>query len=396
VKRRQWRVAALALALLARGGNAAEPVAPTDLAAWVTRGTPILDLRLRNEAVDDEAYALEAHALTLRSRIGWQTAALKGWSMRLVGSDIRALRDDYNSTVNGRTTYPTVADPQGTDIDQAVLAYAANRFAIAAGRQRLAFDNERFIGPSAWRQREQTFDSASLSWTPRQEARLAYVYLDRVRRVNDATINVAGHLLHTSWKVPGSEFTAYGYFIQNQTQPTLSARTLGLRYTGERTVRPAWQASWTLEAADQAPYQGSDAFVSAHYTFAEIALAHRKFSLRLGGELLSGNGHYGFATPFATLHAFNGWDDKFLTTPANGLRDLYLGGALSLEPVKLVLVAHRFDADLGGLHYGDEFDVSASVPFDKHWAGLLKAARYRADGLARDTEKLWLSLEFKL
>ncbi|MFT5806450.1 MAG: hypothetical protein ACI9LG_000713 [Moritella dasanensis] len=38
----------------------------------------------------------------------------------------------------------------------------------------------------------------------------------------------------------------------------------------------------------------------------------------------SDSGDYGFATPLATLHKFNGWSDQFLNTPTQGLADLYL------------------------------------------------------------------------
>ncbi len=46
--------------------------------------------------------------------------------------------------------------------------------------------------------------------------------------------------------------------------------------------------------------------------------------------MLEGNGAIGFATPLATLHIFNGWADLFLTTPANGLKDLYFQAGYSL------------------------------------------------------------------
>src|SRR3546814_3361296 len=38
-----------------------------------------------------------------------------------------------------------------------------------------------------------------------------------------------------------------------------------------------------------------------------------------------GNGVVAFQTPLATLHAFNGWADRFLSTPGNGLEDIYVG-----------------------------------------------------------------------
>ena len=43
----------------------------------------------------------------------------------------------------------------------------------------------------------------------------------------------------------------------------------------------------------------------------------------LGGD--NGSGNRAFQTPLATKHAFQGWADQFLTTPADGIEDAYLG-----------------------------------------------------------------------
>jgi len=65
----------------------------------------------------------------------------------------------------------------------------------------------------------------------------------------------------------------------------------------------------------------------------------------------AGNGTVGFATPLATLHQFEGWADKFLTTPANGIKDLYgrLGWngskLLGLDSLSAAVVYHHFDAE---------------------------------------------------
>ena len=51
---------------------------------------------------------------------------------------------------------------------------------------------------------------------------------------------------------------------------------------------------------------------------------YQQVGFRVGWERLSGSEREGqFQTPLATLHAFNGWADKFLSTPVNGIEDLY-------------------------------------------------------------------------
>ena len=72
-----------------------------------------------------------------------------------------------------------------------------------------------------------------------------------------------------------------------------------------------------------------------------------------------------FQTPLATLHKFNGWADKFLVTPPNGLRDLYALVGLyqarlaGFDSVGLTATYHDYDSDRLSLNYGDEWDAAA-------------------------------------
>jgi len=97
------------------------------------------------------------------------------------------------------------------------------------------------------------------------------------------------------------------------------------------------------------------------------------------------------------LHAFNGWADLFLTTPARGLRDYYGGvsktfAVPALPGLKFDLIYHEFDSDFGGIEYGSEWDTS--LGFKLGPVGLLaKYATYDASGFAVDTEKFWLQAE---
>ena len=120
-----------------------------------------------------------------------------------------------------------------------------------------------------------------------------------------------------------------------------------------------------------------------------------------GLERMDGDGVRGFGTPLATLHAYQGWADVFLATPARGVRDINLrAGAtvpLGSKKLKLAVAAHDFtDAD-GGLDYGSEFDASASLPLTPQLSLEVKAARFEGDTPAfADRSKIWVTLELKL
>ena len=106
-----------------------------------------------------------------------------------------------------------------------------------------------------------------------------------------------------------------------------------------------------------------------------------------------------FQTPLATLHKFQGWADKFLVTPPNGLRDLYASGSYGwksvagLEALNAAVVYHRFDSDRLGIAYGSEWDAMVAAKRGR-WTATAKLADYRAKGFATDTRKIWLMLEW--
>jgi hypothetical protein len=115
--------------------------------------------------------------------------------------------------------------------------------------------------------------------------------------------------------------------------------------------------------------------------------------------VLGGDGKYGFLTPFATLHAFNGWADKFLLTPLSGLQDIYflLGANFELlqRPLVLKLVCHDFRSDHGSIRYGSEVDVMAQMTVLERLDVLLKFAAYNADNHATDTTKFCISFHYR-
>jgi hypothetical protein len=96
------------------------------------------------------------------------------------------------------------------------------------------------------------------------------------------------------------------------------------------------------------------------------------------------DGTYGFQTPLATKHAFNGWDEIFLTTPATGLQSMQFNIGGQVLGVNLVAKYYDFKSDYKDLSYGHEWDLSATYPISPQW---LVGAEY-ADYTARDLERI--------
>ncbi|KFL36639.1 alginate export family protein [Arenimonas donghaensis] len=363
-------------------------------------------LRYRHESVDDQAFARDARADTLRLRLGFRHGLGHGLAAGLEFEGIIGTDDRYNSTANGETSYPVVADPAGLEVNQAWLRWQGAAGGATLGRQRLLLDNQRFVGNVGWRQNEQTYDGVVADFAPRPGLVLRYAWLDRVHRVfsDEARDPLArerrldAHLVNASWQASGATVVAYGYWFEDEDVATASTRTLGLRWTGSHDLASA-KLGWTLEYAKQRDHAGNPRVVDAGYFLVEPSVAAWGLTAKLGWEQLGGNGSTAFQTPLATLHAFNGWADKFLVTPVNGLDDRYasvsgkFGSGRLQDKLAWTLAWHDFDADLGGADYGREWDASLSFPLPGGFSGLVKLADYRSQGFARDTRKVWLQIE---
>lgn len=120
-----------------------------------------VSFRYRVENVDQDGVADDALASTLRSRVGLQTGSAFGFSGLLEVDNVTVIGGElYNNSFNVKVKYPVVADPSGTDINQALLRYQLNdsKTQFDIGRQRINQLNQRFLGGVAWRQNEQTLD----------------------------------------------------------------------------------------------------------------------------------------------------------------------------------------------------------------------------------------------
>jgi hypothetical protein len=362
--------------------------------------------RLRHENVDDDAFAQSANATTLRLRAGLRLHFGGHFNALIEGEGIASAGDRYNSGANGRTARPAITDPEGAELNQAWIGWKDPHVAATLGRQRLLFDNQRWIGNSGWRQNEQTFDAMAVDWQLSAPLTLRYAWLDKVHRVNgdDALDPLARerdlstHLINLGWKHGAQQLVGYAYLHDDHDVASASTMTYGARWTGAR-LHEGNGFGWTLEAARQQDHADNPLSFSHAYWLLEPTFAAHGVTWRAGWEHLGGNGLHALQTPLATLHAFNGWADKFTVTPAGGLEDRYLGASgkfgrdAHAGKFNWAVAWHDYRADTGG-HYGSEWNASLGFPVHGPVNGLVKLADYRSDGYARDTRKLWLQLEW--
>ncbi|EKF73910.1 hypothetical protein A11A3_11152 [Alcanivorax hongdengensis A-11-3] len=357
------------------------------------KGKPILDMRLRSESVDNDS-ATDADALTLRTRLGWQTGDFHGFDAVADVEDVHIVGkvDNYAPEQAG---YPVVADPTGTELNESYLRYrgsgAFDGVSVVYGRQRIIYDNARFVGNVGWRQNEQTFDASRADYE-NDDIAVSSAYITQVHGITDAfDANVSSTLLNARWKsAPGGSLTAYGYLLEDDGSGA-DNDTYGLRYAGKAPLS-SLTVLLTLEGARQSVDAGD-----SDYYLAELGADLSGVTVKAGQELLgSDGGSVAFQTPLATKHAFNGWADQFLVTPADGLQDRYLGVSGKLAGFKLAAVYHDFQADQGSGDYGTETDLLAARPIGSHYVVGLKYADYQADDYGSDTRKLWAWAELKL
>ena len=387
----------------------AAPAAGDGFDTLVSDGKAALDLRYRYESVEQDGMPSTAGANTLRLRLNLATGVVSGFSALTEFDHVQVIGDEHHDdTRNGLTRYPVVADPEGTDLNQAWLQYAGPKGTwLRLGRQRINLDGERFVGGVGWRQNEQTYDAFRIETKALPGTVVNYAYVDQVRRVFGpdsgtpfASLEGASHLLNAKLtSLPVGAITIYGYHLDFDDAPQLSSDTFGARYDGTHALGDKLDFGWALEYARQEDAGDNAAQVDAFYNLVELSLKTSSAGVIAGREVLSGESgtftatiNPAFQTPLATLHKWQGWADKFLTTPSAGIEDIYLGLNVKFAGWNGQAVWHDFSAEATGLDYGTELDLSVSRKLAGGFDVLIKYADYSADGLFTDTTKFWLQL----
>lgn len=384
----------LALAIAASGTSAfAAESASTALDA------PELKMlfRYRLEAVDQDGLAKNALASTLLSRFSLTQKFSSAWSAGGEFDYVAALGDkNYNDSINGKTTYPLVADPAGADLNQAFVQYQSGEQTLKIGRQRINLANERFVGGVGWRQNEQTFDAVRYQTSLSAELKLDYSYSSKVNRVfgskspqGDWSADL--HLLALRYQPnTNHQLGTFVYQMEFEDAPLVSNQTLGLDYQYSRVLSQSSRYMLYGSYARQQDTGDNPNSYDAEYWTVEANFWLGAWQSGVGVEVLGSDNSIGFATPLATLHKFQGFADKFLTTPANGVEDKYLKLGYKLDLLELMAFYHWLDAAEGDVDYGKELDLQLSYNLNTQHAILLKYADYQANLLYTDTSKFWL------
>jgi hypothetical protein len=379
---------------------------------------PIIDARLRYENVSQAPIARDADAVTARVRAGFEVKS-GDFSLLAEAEGTLAISENYNSGLNGRTTFPIVADPQNVELNRLQLQYRGlPKTVVTVGRQRINLDDQRFVGSVGWRDNEQTFDAARVEWSGVKNLKLdlTYSWSDRTiwgvnggNRYGPARLTAIGGnnvFANAALTTKVGTLTGFAYLVDQDEPLTLanSSASYGARFAGGYTFKSKAKLNYALSFARQSDHGRNPNRYTANYYAGDLSLGVKAFTLGAGFEVLGSDKGVpltSFQTPLATLHKFNGWADKFLVTPPNGLRDAYGSAGVTwkkigrIDAITLAAIYHRYGSDRLGLRYGDEVDLQAIAKV-KRYTFTLKYADYQANGFATDTKKLWASIEWAL
>ncbi len=400
----QTLISVIAILMLITLNNSA--LAAENVAEAFASGHTELSFRYRYEFVDSDAFVREANASTVRARLNYSTQAYQGMTFFIELDHVaELLGDNYNSgagTSPNRTQYPVVADPTGTDLNQAWLNFNFSEHDFKLGRQRIIHDNQRFVGGVAWRQNEQTFDAATLDLNI-GGSQLLLSYVGRVNRIFGSDVPAGDHknntvLLNWSKSWNGQHKLALFYYdIDNEDVSAFSTQTVGLSFDSFVQLQDSL-LSIGIDYAKQSEGSDNPVNFNASWWRIEGAFETPKVDVIVGREVLTGDANISgasFRTPLATLHAFNGWSDRFLTTPDTGLKDTYIGMIGSHNDLSWYVRYHDFEAASISQAYGHEIDASISYRLTDMISARLKYAQYKSRGFSEDTKHLWFLLNFE-
>ncbi len=400
-------------------GLATAAHAEDDFGKALAATKPILESSLRLENVDQQGIARTAEALTWRNRFGFQTGDFRHFTALVELENTSPLIEHYNSTVNGKTQYPGVNDPDVTELNRAQITWAPDKTtAVTAGRQRIVLDDARFVGNAGWRQDEQTFDGARLD-TGAGKFKVTAAYLTRVNRVigDEKDWHSNSWLLNASYDFgPAVKLTAFDYDMIFSTAAKhataadiANARASSVDIEGLRVAGGHKYANGAIgyitQYASEKDGHGNPQTFKLQETMFEVNASYKLVSGKVNYESLGGNGTVGFITPLSSPHPFQGFADAFSGTGGNktfvdGIRDL--GTTLSLnlpgkyKPV-ISAIYHDFDTVRLKRNLATETDLVATVALTAKFSMLLEYADFHKDDPAAPASrtKTWVMLQYK-
>ncbi len=406
--------AAMSAGGIARAGDviseamlAESPVAVDKPEPWIV---PTADIRARYEYGDQDGRNT-SHAGTLRARLGLITGEFSGFQAFAEYEGTLAVdRDSYQAaSVHGLGQNKTIiADPESHELNQLWISYRGIEAAsLKAGRQGINLDNQRYVGTVAWRQNMQTLDAATLRLTPSDSLAASYTYVNKVNRIfgsqskaNPAQDDFEGntHLVHLSapdLAIGDVSLFAYLMDLGNAAGDADSNNSFGVVSAGPL---PWENFKYHAEYGFQTDAFDNPLDYRAHYVHGALdAAVGESSSLGAGYEYLGSDNGVGYKFPLGTNHKFNGFADKFLATPPDGLQDIYLVAGTKLPgDFGCKLFYHKFYNDDGSSNYGNEVDFVVTKDLGGGFSFLGKYAYYWAEDTPfTDTNRFSVEVDYK-
>jgi hypothetical protein len=400
----------------------------------VAGGMLDLYLRYRFEHADDAQGPpplKDAYAHTLRTALGYETALFHGFGAYAQIEDVRAIgRERFNDGGANRVLdRAAVVDPEGTEIHQANLRFVGiPETVLRLGRQEIEHRQaplHRYIGNILWRQNWQSFDAfrATTRYLPDTVADYAYIWnVNRIfgednRLPDRSDFRIDGHLVNVQYA--GFRYVRiepYMYLLDFESfvSERFSTQTYGLRLDGAYPIAEKAKLLYTAEYARQSDYRENPNDISVNYWLGELGASYTvgkvvdTVTLKASYEILGGDGGVkSFQTPLGTNHAFQGWADRFLVTPGDGVRDLFVTFKAKVMGASLMAVYHDLSSDHDDYDYGTEWNLQIERYFFKRYSVGFKYADYRADrnvlnvarhsltGQAFDLSRFWAWVQVK-
>ena len=382
----------------------------------ITGGTPLADVRLRFESVDQAGFPKDAEGTILRARLGYQTAQFLGFTALAEGDFVEHFGPlHFADTVHPAPGYPAIWDPDMAVLNRLQLSYSARLtdsaqmpdLVLTGGRQRIVYGNGRFIGNADWRQHEQTYDAVGFVDTSVPALTLSYAYVWRVNRIfgTDSPLGKFtgdSHFFDVVYGgVPNVRLNGFAYLLDFREAPALSSATYGLRGDGAFDLGSGWTARVNGAYATQEAYSRNPAHLGLDYYLGEAGLAYQGLAGLVGYEVLGGDGAHGFQTPLANLHGFQGWAESFLTKPPDGLKDFYARASYGLPAAPVftrlsaTMIYHDYSAEHVAAGYGSEWDTQLEGQVDTHLVLDAAYANYAGGGPFPDKRVLWLYATYR-
>jgi len=329
-----------------------------------------------------------------------------------------AFKDDHSDGVR-LNEQPLIPDPPSTEINQAWIAFDADEFFLTLGRQRINWDNQRFIGGNAFWQNEQTFDAVTSKLKIASNSQFAYAYIANVNRIygDDADKHNAGsepvygspewrptsllgdhehqsHLARLEWNEwDYTRVVAYRLHIDNRDMPSASNNTIGASYS-VNYKQDAIKYRVQAEAARQ--HRVELGINGLAYYALDLGLGIGTYELSSRYELLDAKEGAAFITPLGSNHDFEGWADVIENTPATGVRDVSVAFLWRASPVRLETAYHFFSQAQSNVDIGREWDLDiAYKPARKHKISL-RFAHFDPDNNSGSVEKVFVDYSYNL